>query len=278
MIARPPSHLLPALALCLALSAPAAPSVAQPATPIDGVDLSLLCEPPISTCRPSFSTDATRPDIWPPDDCPVGYSCVCVPSCPECDDCDAQVCVRDPSRECRTACDCEPGLGCFQGQCIAGIAPVFCCESDVCPVGEQCQSKEGPMGVCEPDPACFERQQKASRAVSYLVERANKCRVDSDCAFISTDTQCGGTCGAYVNEDLAAHVRRAIDWVDRKVCDGYVEDGCPFATPGCLATVGRCVEERCEAVPILPGPPPRPRPILEESVSSGAIQHLEATP
>jgi hypothetical protein len=271
MTTRPSAPAIAALALCLTLLAPGAPSTAQGD---GGLAAPVLCEPPLSTCRPSFPTDATRPEAWPPDDCPAGHACVCVPSCPECDDCAAQVCVRDPSRECRTACDCEPGLGCFEGRCIAGFAPVYCCESDVCPAGEQCQSKEGPMGVCEPDPSCFERVEKVSRAIAYTVERTNECRADSDCVRVSTDTRCGGTCGAWVNRKLAPHVERAVAWFDRKICEGFVEDGCPYATPGCLATAGRCVEGRCEGVPILPGPPP----ILEESAVSDALQHLEASP
>ncbi len=150
---------------------------------------------PVSTC----GDPATTPDAA---QCPVGNACVCVPSCPLCDDCATQVCVpveiachsacdcpdgmgcrggycsadaeptfccddqrcpagekcqeRDGSidicqRECRTACDCEPGLGCFDGQCIAGIVPVYCCEGDVCPADQQCQHENGRMDRCEPE-------------------------------------------------------------------------------------------------------------------------------
>jgi len=53
-----------------------------------------------------------------------------------------------PPPECRTACDCAPGLGCFEGKCIAGFAPVFCCEGEQCPAGEQCQHKDGRMDRC----------------------------------------------------------------------------------------------------------------------------------
>jgi hypothetical protein len=101
------------------------------------------CALPISTC----SNDTAA-------ECPDGYQCACVPSCPDCRDCAARVCVAGPKRECRTACDCEPGLGCFDGQCIAGFAPVFCCESSQCPAGEQCQHRNGEMSECRAEPAC----------------------------------------------------------------------------------------------------------------------------
>lgn len=97
------------------------------------------CPAPVSTCGDSLGALA---------DCPPGFHCTCVPSCPNCRDCAARVCVADPPRECRTACDCEPGLGCFDGQCIAGFAPVFCCEGRQCPAGEQCQHRDGPMDRC----------------------------------------------------------------------------------------------------------------------------------
>ena len=246
-------------------------AVAQDELSIDG----LACEPPISTCRQfPLPLDAERPDIFPfPDDCPKGFSCVCVPSCPECDDCAAEVCVRDPSRECRTACDCAPGLGCFDGQCLAGFAPVYCCDSRICPAGEMCQFENGDMGTCEPDPSCRERVEKVSKLIRAAVERTNGCDEDRDCVLVNTDTECGGTCGEYVNRDLAKHFMKAVAWFDRKVCSEYQDDGCPFATPGCLVTVGRCVDHRCEGVPLQIGPPPRP--LLEEQSVGGALQELE---
>ena len=180
------------------------------------------------------------------DDCPLGYACTCVPSCPVCDDCAAQVCVRDPSRECATACDCPTGLGCFEGQCLAGFAPVYCCDSDVCPAGEQCQHRDGGMDRCGPiDPMCRERVEKISRAVDHLVERGSRCHADSDCVQINTGTGCAGTCGAYVHRRLAPHIEKRIRHLDHQICSGFIEDGCPYLTPLCLPTVGACFENRC---------------------------------
>ena len=40
---------------------------------------------------------------------------------------------------CASACDCDPGLACFNRQCVAGFAPVYCCTSNTCPSGSSCQ-------------------------------------------------------------------------------------------------------------------------------------------
>lgn len=49
---------------------------------------------------------------------------------------------------CTTACDCMPGLGCFNGSCTAGNQPVYCCGSSACPATSVCQSATGQYGRC----------------------------------------------------------------------------------------------------------------------------------
>ncbi len=248
------------------LFAPSGAALAQDVLAEDGIFDRPICEPPISTCRfgPDIHDSLTSTVPVPQDSCPLGFSCTCVPSCPECDDCDAQVCVPDPSRQCETACDCRPGLGCFDNRCIAGFAPVYCCDSDICPTNEQCQARNGEHSRCEDpgDPMCRERVEKISRIIGKLVRRGSRCRADSECTSIDTTTRCRGTCGAFVNKRRAARIERAIDRLDRKICSDYQEDGCPFATPACLAVVLQpaCRENRCTGVPFSIEPP-RPRPI-----------------
>jgi len=231
-----------------------------------------VCEPPISLCRPALATDALsssiRPDVQR---CPSGYECVCVSSRPETDDCAAEVCVQGSG--CKTACDCPTGLGCFEGQCIAGIAPVYCCDSDRCPAGEMCQGRDGEFGRCF-DPMCQERVNKVRRFIENLVSHTNKCEQASDCVQIGTSTQCQGTCGEFVNKEYARRVSARIDWVDEEVCSTYQQDGCPFATPACLAVRPACVHNRCTGVPIHPGPP-RPRPVADADRLSDAVRKLE---
>ncbi|MCH6561606.1 MAG: hypothetical protein IH800_04190 [Myxococcales bacterium] len=135
-----PASTLTLLVLLLA----SGPALAQEWTDelVDGI-----CPAPISLCGP-LSDTRLAPSTAPISVCPAGSVCSCVPSCPACDDCPVQVCVSHGGPECRTACDCEPGLGCFDGRCIAGFAPVFCCDADVCPAGHSCQHRNGRMDRC----------------------------------------------------------------------------------------------------------------------------------
>jgi hypothetical protein len=60
---------------------------------------------------------------------------------------------------CTTACDCMPGLGCFNGTCTASNMPVYCCGSADCPSASVCQSSTGQYGRCNgamPDLSAFD--------------------------------------------------------------------------------------------------------------------------
>lgn len=289
----------------------------------------LMCPAPVMVCSNTAGT---------PDGCPPGHDCTCVPSCPFCRDCAARVCVVSAKPGCRTACDCEPGLGCFDNKCIAGFAPVFCCEGDQCPAGEQCQHRDGRMDRCRGgEPACTdqawlcnaagnqrgcgngrvcacsascpscedcgpqvcvppnlgvnpyrcnddggcdragdrcicvpscplctdcalnlcvpacesqndrceERLQIAERAIHKIVDRSRRCTRDEDCRRIDTNTECRGTCGAFVNRMRAPLIARAVRYIDHKVCSMYQDDDCPYATPRCVAQAAACVEGLC---------------------------------
>jgi hypothetical protein len=182
------------------------------------------------------------------DDCPAGFRCTCVPSEPQGKDCAAQVCVADPERECKTACDCEPGLGCFEGRCLPGIVPVYCCDSDICPEAQQCQHREGGFDRCQ-DPSCSERVGKVGQAIRRIVRGSSYCVQDRDCAPVDTSTRCIGACGAFVNGQRARSVLRGIRRVDAAVCEGFQEAGCPYVTPSCQAQRPVCIQNRCEGVP-----------------------------
>jgi hypothetical protein len=53
---------------------------------------------------------------------------------------------------CNTACDCQPGLGCFNNQCTTGTAAVYCCSSSTCPSGAGCQDSTGMFQLCPSTP------------------------------------------------------------------------------------------------------------------------------
>lgn len=212
-----------------------------------------VCEPPISTCRtlPEAASEVPLAGEL----CPPGATCICVPSCPECDDCAASVCVPEQRSECRSACDCAPGLGCFDGRCIAGItqrfAPVFCCDGGTCPTGQLCQERGGEMGRCEDamEVSCRRRLDKVQRRIGRWVERASACEVDADCVRVETSTECLGTCGEFVNRRFADRIERGRQKLDRRVCSDYQADGCPYATPTCVSSSPHCVKGRCQGSP-----------------------------
>lgn len=132
----------------------------------------LMCPAPLMVCRNTAGT---------PDGCPPGYDCACVPSCPNCRDCVARVCIAAAKPQCRTACDCEPGLGCFDEKCIAGFAPVFCCDSDQCPAGQQCQHRDGRQDQCRQD--CIDTAWRCSTDDASTCGDGRVCTCSAACPF-----------------------------------------------------------------------------------------------
>jgi hypothetical protein len=49
---------------------------------------------------------------------------------------------------CKVDCDCNQGLACVNGKCIAGTKPTYCCDKPGCPVGQTCTDKSGNTGTC----------------------------------------------------------------------------------------------------------------------------------
>jgi hypothetical protein len=368
------------------------PLLLLPAAALAGEDQSdRMCPAPIAVCQNTAGS---------PDGCPAGYDCRCVPSCPNCRDCPVRVCVASSEPQCRTACDCEPGLGCFGHKCIAGFAPVFCCDSDECPAGEQCQHRDGdfdrcarpdpecrsacdcrsgqachqgscvftdvPVYCCEGDdcragfpcdhrdgtrdqckPACADqawecaavgdnaacgdnricsctaacpfcencgppvcvppnlgitpydcnddgscdregdrcicvsscaacddcarkvcvpscraqddhcekRLTKVNKAIHLISDLSRRCSRDEDCRAVATSTECEGTCGVAVNRLRAPFVSRAVQYLDRKICSDYQDDGCSYAAVRCATQDVACIEGKCTKVtPAAPEP------------------------
>jgi len=181
--------------LAFGLSAVLIGLVMSSAYAVEPTKSGLVCPAPVSTCQTRPDGDAS---------CPTGYRCACVPSCPTCRDCAAQVCVPELSKQCRTACDCSPGLMCDEGRCVAGFAPVFCCESDRCPIGQQCQHADGRTDRCgkqcqtacdcEPGLGCFDGQCIAGFAPVFCCE-GDQCPGDQQCQHRDgRQDRCGQAC------------------------------------------------------------------------------------
>lgn len=93
---------------------------------------------------------------------------------------------------------------------------------------------------------CDERVLKANNLVDAAVEANNSCRVDADCVAINLSTDCYGTCSGSVAASGADEVRDAINEANHEHCSGYVDDGCPFMTPECLAVEAVCKAGTCD--------------------------------
>lgn len=205
-----------------------------------------MCPAPVSTCQ-------TQPDAAEPS-CPAGYRCACVPSCPDCRDCAAQVCVADPREQCQTACDCSPGLMCDDGRCIAGIAPVFCCESERCPIGQQCQHRDGRLDRCgqqcqtacdcEAGLGCFDGQCIGGFAPVYCCE-GDQCPAGQQCQHRDgRQDRCGQTC---VTQAWRCETPGNPCEQDRVcICSASCPD-CEDCGPGVCLPRGTSTPYRCEA-------------------------------
>ncbi|MGH7788108.1 MAG: hypothetical protein ACRERC_14645 [Candidatus Binatia bacterium] len=202
-----------------------------------------LCPAPVSTCK---SDDAAS--------CPAGYRCACVPSCPACRDCDAQVCVPELSRQCRTACDCPPGLGCEAERCVAGTAPVFCCESERCPLGQPCQHGDGRADRCgqqcrtacdcEPGVGCFDGQCIAGFAPVYCCDGA-ECPADQQCQHRDgRHDRCGQAC---LNQVWRCDTAGGSCGADRTCSCSASCPTCEDCGPGVCVPPGTATPYRCTA-------------------------------
>jgi hypothetical protein len=189
-------RLLPFVAAGMILLAPAAARTPSFATVIQAAmpgAVEALCEPPISIC----SRQVASGGVLSAGQCPDGYHCACVPSCPVCDDCAAEVCVRG-----------------------GGRSPVR-------------------------DLDCAERRGQIAERIDHVVSRYGRCRADGACVRVDTSTRCGGTCGAWINRRNTLRMQRAMERLDRRYCGDFLERGCPFLTPMCIAGQAVCIDGRC---------------------------------
>lgn len=131
------------------------------------------CPEGMGCAHGSCSADAEPTYCCDDERCPTGEKCQ-----------DRRGNIDVCQRECRTACDCAPGLGCFDGQCIAGIAPIYCCEGDVCPAGQQCQNRDGSRGRCAPE--CVDTAWLCRSDGSG----ANNCGDDRECSCTASCPTC----------------------------------------------------------------------------------------
>jgi hypothetical protein len=94
--------------------------------------------------------------------------------------------------------------------------------------------------------SCEDRLEFARQTMDELVDAANGyCTVDADCTLVFAETQCRGACHAAILGDRLDAFRAGQEDINERACTHYVEDGCPYATPTCLAVDAVCDAGRC---------------------------------
>jgi hypothetical protein len=192
----------------------------------------LVCPAPVAVCGPGHG------------ECPDGTECVCVSSCPACDDCAAFVCI-DRKAECDSACDCPGTLGCFDGQCIAGFAPVYCCDHGECPSGQQCEFENGEISRCDFS-TCDTRRRLLRATIDQMVANHSACRTDEQCVWAPARSDCDSArCGVYVRRSFSDRFDRRFQRLNRRLCADYIADGCIRRDSECGGKQPVCDNGRC---------------------------------
>lgn len=98
------------------------------------------------------------------------------------------------------------------------------------------------------DLTCEERETFARTEVTDAIDQNLSCVTDEDCTLVTPDTDCFGSCAFAVSLGGVSAVQDTIARVNHDHCDGFVADGCAFATPSCLAVVAECDAGACVTV------------------------------
>jgi len=119
-----------------------------------------------------------------------------------------------------------------------------------CPTTQPPEPEE-PLLVIDPnaptnESSCEDRLSFAREAMDTVVRRANgACTTDADCITVFAETQCLGACQAPILGARLDAFRDAQDAINERACTDYAQDGCPYATPACLAVEAVCQQNRC---------------------------------
>jgi hypothetical protein len=104
--------------------------------------------------------------------------------------------------------------------------------------------------------SCADRTSQAQSILSAAETQADgdlRCTADSDCVYLSNDTDCSRGCGHLANQAGKATIDAAIARANGTACVGFAKDGCtsyalPCAPP-LSAGLTACVSGTCKAFP-----------------------------
>ena len=117
--------------------------------------------------------------------------------------------AQTPTPQCTTACDCQAGLACFNGHCLAGIMPVYCCDMGLCPLGAMCDHVDGIRDTCaaSPTPTKTPSRTPTLTATSSLTPTPTSTltptvKATSTPSVSPTPTPCAGDCNGNGRVDI----------------------------------------------------------------------------
>lgn len=96
--------------------------------------------------------------------------------------------------------------------------------------------------------SCDERIDAAVDYVNSVIQAHSTCREDADCVGLYPSTDCMGVCMQAVNQDGVDAVNQAILYANQHWCQRFTDDGCGYATPGCVAEQAVCEQGQCVTV------------------------------
>lgn len=112
-----------------------------------------------------------------------------------------------------------------------GPPQAFVLPDDVPPLDSDCKTR---------------RDFTLNRRDKALEFAAKGCTADAQCVQTRVSTECRGGCPTAVLAKHAEAYEAFLDSLDARVCQGYRDDGCPYATPRCASGVPACIDGMCQ--------------------------------
>ncbi len=101
------------------------------------------------------------------------------------------------------------------------------------------------MTSCELSQTGDEREREVREVIQEVIEENSSCTADEDCELAPTSNSCFGSCLSAISTEGVAVLRDAIDDLDKGICAGPQEDGCPYFSPDCPDGVPVCIDNQC---------------------------------
>ena len=96
---------------------------------------------------------------------------------------------------------------------------------------------------------CEERVEASNDYIWSVIDENLSCEMSSDCTTVNPGTGCMGACPVPINLEGVDAVLEAVQYANAIWCEDFMSDGCPYATPSCLAFEPICEAGICAIAP-----------------------------